>query len=76
VKTFIEIIRDVYARERRCPGLRSGWYLQGNREMWYGLIECGKPARFFRWLFNYSYCTRCSRVAYRRGFRLNCDTAP
>jgi hypothetical protein len=73
---LVEMSKARYERERMCPGLKAGWYLQGNRETWYDVRPCGKRGGFFRWLFLDSICRRCSDAAYRRGFRTNYDPAP
>lgn len=56
-----------------CPGLRPGWFLLGDEEIWYSRRHC--KARI--WLLRSMYvgvCRDCSKAFDRRGFRASYTT--
>lgn len=79
LKVFGHVIVDIskaqFIRESACQGLKAGYYLQGDTEVWFPNKPCGTYAGFWRWLGGLP-CKSCTESAYRRGFRVNYDEGP
>ncbi len=53
-----------------CPGLKPGWFLLGDVEMWYPRRHCVARQSLLRDLY-VGVCADCSLAFNRRGFRVN-----
>lgn len=54
----------------KCPGLRPGWFLTGDVEIWYPWRYCVVRMWLPRALY-IGVCAGCSAAFTRRGFRVN-----
>ena len=58
-----------------CPGLKPGWFLLGDAEMWYPSRPCDVRINLLRDLY-IGVCRDCSVAFDRRGFRVNYAVKP